>query len=149
MINDQTPVYIDLHGGGMPGDEPPEPAIQRCWHGRERLWVVFWAYGMFGSGLVTAMTLAIVFVGLQIGLVVAPSDTDGGFIGAAIGFGLGALVIVPYFLWMTVSLWRCAPNCFVPVWGRLVRGFVVVQWIGFAMFTYNYLPALKELRSVS
>jgi len=149
MINDQTPVYIDLHGGGTPGDEEPEPIIPRCWHGRERLWVVFWAYGMFGTGAIIAMTLALVFIALQIGLIFAPSNTDGGFIGAVIGSIMGGIVIVPYFIWMTVSLWRCAPNTFVPLWGRLVRGIVVAQWIGFVMIAYNYLPALSELRSAS
>ncbi|MEK9671437.1 MAG: hypothetical protein VW268_02890 [Rhodospirillaceae bacterium] len=140
MINDQTPVYIDLHGGGkLPGDEPPEPLIPRCWHGRERLWVVFWAYGLFGSGLVTGVGLAMIFIAPLIGLVIDPAQTGGGIIGAVIGMAGAAVIAVPYVIWMTVSLWRCAHNTFNPLWGRLTRGWVIVFWLGIAIAGYNYL----------
>lgn len=144
MINDQTPVYIDLHGGGMPGDdEPPDPVLRRCWEGREKLWVVFWAYGVFGSGVIIAGSLALVLIGLQIGLLVAPSDTDGGLVGGIIGIVLGAMAALPYLIWMTVSLWRCAPNCERKIWGQLVRGWVVAQWLGFAMLAHNLSTEIK------
>lgn len=144
MINDQTPVYINLHGGGgMPGDEPPEPIFSRCWHGRERLWVVFWAYGMFGTGVVLACVLAMIFIGLQLGLVFAPQDTQGGYVGGITGMALGAAVAVPYLIWMTVSLWRCAPNVENPVWTRLMRGWLIAEWIGLAMAGYNFAHLLK------
>ncbi len=139
MSNDQTPIFIDLHGGGgMPGEEEPEPIIPKCWHGREKLWVVFWAYGMFGTGAIIAMSLGMIFIGIQVGLILAPSDTSGGLFGAVLGIVLGAAALVPYLIWMTVSLWRCAPNGENPLWGRLVRGLVVAEWIGVAMAGYNF-----------
>ncbi|PIW27023.1 MAG: hypothetical protein COW30_11650 [Rhodospirillales bacterium CG15_BIG_FIL_POST_REV_8_21_14_020_66_15] len=143
MTNDRTPVYIDLHGGGLPGNEPPEPVLGKCWNGRERLWIVFWAYGVFGTGGILASCLAMIFIGLQIGLLVAPQDTDGGYYGGMAGMALGAALAVPYVIWMTVSLWRCAPNCETKMWGRLVRGWLVAQWLGFAMLIYNYAPLIK------
>ena len=144
MINDQTPVYINLHGGGgMPGDEPPEPLIKRCWHGREKLWIVFWAYGVFGTGGILAGCLAMIFIGLQVGLVVAPQDTHGGYIGSLVGMALGAAMALPYLIWMTVSLYRCAPNCETKIWGRLVQGWLVAQWLGIAMLIHNYAHLIK------
>ena len=144
MINDQTPIYIDLHGGGgLPGNEPPEPILKRCWNGHERLWVVFWAYGVFGSGGVLACCLALLFIGLQLGLVFAPQNTDGGYVGGMVGMALGATLAVPYLIWMTVSLWRCAPNCENKLWGRLTRGWLLAQWLGMAMLIYNYAPLIK------
>ena len=143
MINDQTPIYIDLHGGGMPGDEPPEPILSKCWNGRERLWIVFWAYGVFGMGVVIASSLAMIFIGLQIGLLLAPSDTEGGYWGAITGMTFGAALAGPYLIWMTVSLWRCAPNCENPIWGHLMRGWLVAEWLGFAMVAHNYGHLIK------
>jgi hypothetical protein len=143
MINDQTPIYIDLHGGGMPGDEPPEPILRKCWNGRERLWIVFWAYGVFGMGVVIASCLAMILIGLQIGLLFSPKDTDGGYWGAMLGMALGAGLAVPYLIWMTVSLWRCAPNCEVKFWGGLTRGWLVAQWLGMAMLVHNYAHLIK------
>jgi uncharacterized BrkB/YihY/UPF0761 family membrane protein len=144
MNNDQTPVYIDLHGGGgLPGDEPPDPVLPRCWHGREKLWIVFWAYGVFGTGTVLASILAMIFIGLQVGLLFAPQDTEGGYYGAMTGMALGAMVAVPYLIWMTVSLWRCAPNVENPVWTRLMRGWLIAQWIGLAMAAYNFSHLLN------
>ncbi|MEQ8506606.1 MAG: hypothetical protein RIB80_14875 [Rhodospirillales bacterium] len=143
MINDQTPIYIDLHGGGTPGDEPPEPILRKCWHGRERLWIVFWAYGVFGMGVVIASSLAMILIGLQIGLLFAPQDTQGGYYGAITGMVLGSFLAVPYLIWMTVSLWRCAPNCENQIWADLMRGWLIAEWLGFAMVVYNYGHLIK------
>jgi len=139
MSNDQTPVYIDLYGTGRGGgDAPEEPMWKRAWEGRERLWIVFWVCGVFGMGVVIAGWLAVVFIGLQIGLLAAPQDTQGGFAGALTGITLGTLAGVPYLVWMTVSLWRCAPNCEVKLWGRLTRGWLIAQYLGLAMVLWNY-----------
>ena len=139
MGDDRPPVFVDLYGTGRPDDdEPLEPMFRRCWYGREKLWVVFWAYGMFGCGVVIASWLACIFIGLQLGLLIEPVNTDGGLVGAIIGIGLGACIGVPFLVWMTVSLWRCAPNCANPLWGRLVRGWLIAQYLGFAMLACNY-----------
>ena len=91
MTNDQTPIYVNLYGGGgLQPEEPVEPLIKRCWFGREKLWIVFWAYGVFGTGGILAACLAMIFIGLQIGLLFAPQDTQGGYYGALTGMAGGA-----------------------------------------------------------
>lgn len=124
---ERKPIFVDLHGSGMPGgDDPYEPAVPKCWHGREKLWIVFWAYGLFGSGAVLGIWLALTLIALQIGLVIDPVKGGGGLYGATTGLALGALLALPYTVWIAVSLWRCAPNCINPLWGRLVRGGLLV-----------------------
>lgn len=146
MGDDRAPVFVDLHGGGLPDDdEPEEPLLRRCWGGREKLWIVFWVYGIFGWGVIIAGWQACIFLGLQIGLLSNPANTDGGFIGAVTGIILGFLAALPFFIWLSVSLWRCAPNCKNRLWGRLVRGWLVAQYVGMGMFAYNYAGKIDSL----
>ena len=144
MTNDQTPIYVNLYGGGgLQPEEPVEPLIKRCWFGREKLWIVFWAYGVFGTGGILAACLAMIFIGLQIGLLFAPQDTQGGYYGALTGMAGGAALAIPYLVWMTVSLWRCAPNCITKYWGHVVRVWLILQWMGMIYLVYKYAPLIK------
>lgn len=77
--------------------------LGRAWRGEERLWRVFWIYGvLFGIILNVINHIA--------------------------GMFLGASVAVPYLvigvihsIWLVVALWRCAFNAEWRIWGYVIR----------------------------
>lgn len=83
--------------------------VTEPWNGKEQLWKVFWLYNflignalLFGIGLLPQGTLhAAVF-----------------------------LFMLVYFIWIAVSLWRCAYNVDTKLWGHLTRILVVILVIG-------------------
>lgn len=84
-----------------------EPEI-RAWHGELPLAVMFWGYGVGGSGMLAALYLAALDLNqllFQQGLIVT-----------------SAL----YTLWALVALWRCAANASL-FWGTLAR-WLTVAW---------------------
>lgn len=84
--------------------------IKRAWKGEEKLWKVFWLYGVVGGFLLN-------FV-----------------VGLAIGKGMvGFLVQLPYAIWIMVSEWRCAWNASAKFWGVIVRILVVFGVIGYIL----------------
>lgn len=95
--------------------------LKRPWRGEEKLWKVFWLYGVVG--------------GILINLVV----------GLALGEGIiGLLVQLPFTIWIMVSEWRCAWNAGAKFWGYIVRVLVILSVIGylFMMVAVTGLMAL-------
>jgi hypothetical protein len=85
--------------------------IVDAWKGRDRLWRVFWLYGVLTSALITGVFLWLI-----------SSDTA--------GFGLRQLLLaafVPYTAWILVSVWRCAFNARNEVWGHIARA-LTIAW---------------------
>jgi len=80
--------------------------IRRTWRGEEKLWKVFWVYGVAISfiGFFTALCVEI-GTAMSSGLVGTPSESTWYF-----GYYMWLAVSICYFVWITVSLWRCAFN---------------------------------------
>lgn len=131
----EPPQFVDMFGTGErlgqhpggPPDQEDEHFIPKCWGGREQLWKVFWAYGFFGVGLVTAISFAVVIFSLLLGLIASPADLKGGAAGMAFAAAASAFLILPYLVWIHVSVWRSAPNCEDRRWTTRARFFIVIQ----------------------
>lgn len=122
------PQFVDFYGTGRGPSGPPEPFWKAAWKGREPLWKAFWGAFVFGHGLLTAFGIgAMIFAGL-FGLVARPSE----FAIATFSVGIGAIFVVgvalPYLVWASVAVWRCAFNVGDRNWGLWARGAVVVYW---------------------
>ena len=100
---------------------PPRGFIGRSWHGSEKLWKVWWLYFYLLSAFIVATLDQL---------------HQAGFISER----LAALIIMPYIVWIMVSLWRCAANCnwrrwtlFARCWA-LVLGLITLPYLAFAFF---------------
>jgi hypothetical protein len=86
----------------------------RVWRGEERLWVVFWLYGIllpFGFSLV----LEVIPAALLGRFLITPQE-------------LFACWTILYFI-LLVPLWRCAKNVTDSIWTPLVRCSVVLLFL--------------------
>lgn len=75
-------------------------SITRAWKGDEKLWIVFWLYGMLAGTI-----LNILFI-----------DVIGGFVPL-----LGIIWPIVFTIWYLVASWRCAFNVNWRPWGYIVR----------------------------
>ncbi len=87
-------------------------SLSKAWRGEERLWKVFWIYGVIGT-IVLLVLLSIV----------------NSIFGSTIAI-VYALIIVAYTLWLTVAEWRCAFQTDWKIWGYVVRILIVLNLIG-------------------
>jgi hypothetical protein len=82
-------------------------SLRAAWSGLEPLWLVFWVYGAIGSNLIG-------YTFEKVADAVSPY--------------VGLLLILPvmgYYVWVNVSIWRCAANS-GPLWCFLARATVVI-----------------------
>jgi hypothetical protein len=88
--------------------------IKRSWRGEEKLWRVFWLYGVL-LGIAISIVYAIIKGLLDLGwpMVVA-----------AMAF------YAVYQFWLLVSQWRCAWNVNWRGWGYIARFLVVLGFLG-------------------
>ena len=84
-------------------------SIIKSWQGSERLWRVFWVYGVIVS-LAFAMLGAII-ISKHIRSLLIPM----------------AILYNAYLIWFYVSAWRCAFNCDRAIWGYFTRVLVVLS----------------------
>jgi hypothetical protein len=80
--------------------------LKRAWQGEERLWKVFWVYGVAVSciGFFTALAVEI-GTAMSTGVVGTPSESTCFFV-----YDAWLAVSSCYWVWIIVSLWRCAFN---------------------------------------
>jgi len=78
--------------------------VKQCWRGEERVWRVFWVYGL---GL---FVVIIIGAGLLQSIIFRP----------------WLLLLLVHAVWLSVSLWRCAFNSQHKVTGYLIRAWVIV-----------------------
>jgi magnesium-transporting ATPase (P-type) len=121
-----TPRFIDINA---PFEENPEPSWKRSWKGEELLWKVFWGWFLGGLGVILGSSIGFMVLAMILGFAVSPTSLNAGVLGLASGSALLVLTIVPYSFWISVSLWRCAPNCLSKKWSYAARGFVVIYGI--------------------
>jgi len=85
--------------------------IKRSWRGEEKLWRVFWLYYMLGELIFFMFLYLIMFL---ISIVVTSEPP----------FLIILVYVIPvfgYFIWIIVSLWKCAFNTNWKGWGYLIR----------------------------
>jgi hypothetical protein len=81
----------------------------RAWRGEEKLWKVFWGYGIAISSILASVYAVAIYVdriALQQVLL---------------------LTFMAYTAWILISVWRCASNTMEKLWGLLAR-FLTVAW---------------------
>lgn len=83
-------------------------AIKRAWKGQEKLWKVWWLYGVLVVIALALMQKMLPMVPLMVFVVVR----------------------LLYSLWWYVAAWRCAWNASAKFWGILVRILVVLSAVG-------------------
>ncbi len=83
--------------------------ISNSWQGSEKLWRVFWLYGV-----IPALTLGVV------GAYAILNNLD------VLIIFLTVLNII-YLIWFYVSAWKCAFNCSWKGWGYTMRAVVTIN----------------------
>lgn len=85
--------------------------IQRALSGKEKLSLVFWGYYILGQlGLALLAGALLTFI---------PSETA--------RFALTAILVLPYMIWASWSVWVCAYNVDQKYWGHAARAVVVIS----------------------
>jgi hypothetical protein len=92
----------------------------RAWRGEQRLWKVFWVYGVVTSGVLIAFYVTAFYVD-RIAL-----------------RQVLLLCFAPYTAWILVSVWRCASNTKEKLWGTLAR-FLTVAWAANTILVLTFL----------
>jgi hypothetical protein len=87
--------------------------IAKAWRGEERLWKVFWIYNFL--------------IGIAMGM---PIEYIENLIALSIFF---IAVFLPWGVWVTVSMWRCAFNSGWRGWGYIVRGIVILALVAIVL----------------
>ncbi|MBV2091682.1 MAG: hypothetical protein KUF72_12430 [Candidatus Thiodiazotropha sp. (ex Ctena orbiculata)] len=85
--------------------------IKSAWSGNEKRTLVFWGYylsGQLGLGLLVGTLL-----------VVIPSET--------VQITAAVLLLLPYVIWVSWSVWACAYNVGQKYWGHAARVVVVIS----------------------
>jgi hypothetical protein len=126
-VNSSDPVFVDLHGIGNGPDL--DPVWKRCWMGKEPLWRVFWGWFVCGHGTILGCSVGFMVLAMLLGFVVSPGSLSSGIAGMATGAVLLVLAAVPYTIWSSVSVWRCAYNCIDQRWGHVVRGVILIYGV--------------------
>lgn len=95
--------------------EPVTNLIKKSWRGEHSLGVIFWGY---------YVGFTVIYIICLTALVTAsPSPLD------LILLIAGSLFLIPYGIWILVSIWRCAKNSSF-VWKLLARAWIVIFLIG-------------------
>jgi hypothetical protein len=109
-------------------------SVQQAWKGEERLWRVFWVYGValsvigfLGSSAVELATA------MSSGVVGTPSESKW-----YLYYHIWLAVAECYWVWLGVSLWRCAFNVQKRIWGHVARALAVVVVIASPIQLYFY-----------
>jgi hypothetical protein len=98
--------------GDLPGGTS-STFITLYWSGRGKLWKIYWMYGTFVGWLLVPIYILAARSGIPVRAI------------------SGALL--PYRVWVVVSIWRCAFNSESRTWGYVAR---ILAVIGFSSTTY-------------
>lgn len=95
--------------------------VKRAWKGETKLWIVFWLFG------VAVTTVGFIAFGLLMGILLGVLSMTGAPLIVVKVLGILVIIIpVIYYIWNAVSLWRCAWNAKLKIWGYIVRVLVVL-----------------------
>jgi hypothetical protein len=107
--------------GDLP-DETPSSFITLYWSGRGKLWKIYWVYGTFVGWLLVPIYILAARSGIPVR----------GISGA----------LLPYRVWVLVSVWRCAFNAENRVWGH-------VPMLTTKKVSYAWIPASRSAADAS
>jgi hypothetical protein len=96
------------------------------WKGNEPCWVAYWIFGV-------VLTKLFNLVGERS----LPADPTVEVSSARMGFAvIVAILFLVHVVFMSVAVWRCAPNASHPLWTFLARAMLVVGLVvgGMAVF---------------
>jgi len=85
--------------------------LRSYWGGERPLWPIFWLWGVVGSWLIAAILGGLAYL----------TGGDWTF------FVISAAVMIPYTVWILVSVWRCAENAAESHWATIAR-FLTIAW---------------------
>jgi hypothetical protein len=97
-----------------------ENFVTNGWRGYFPLFQAFWRYYLVGR--LIAFVIALLLV------------ANGGFI----GWFIGIMIWVPYWIWSFVTMWQCAFNSDVPYLGYVVRILLYVEAV-YILFNPTWL----------
>ncbi|MEW8494953.1 MAG: hypothetical protein AB2604_14205 [Candidatus Thiodiazotropha taylori] len=85
--------------------------ISSAWSGKEKLSLVFWGYYILGQlGIALLVGTLLTFI---------QSETA--------QIALSAILVLPYMIWASWSVWACAYNVEQKYWGHAARAVVVIS----------------------
>ncbi len=138
---DGGPVFIDVYGTskrlglelsnkdngshGFEGPHPDGPFWLRTLKGEVPLWVVFWGGFFCGHGIVLALSVAVMLVGVIMGISMDPERNAESLIAAKVIIGVMGTLMTVFGTWAVISVWRCAKHAEKPKWAIAARSIVV------------------------
>lgn len=144
------PVFVDIYGTskrlgmkppsltpgnnsshGFEGPHPEGPFWLRGLQGRLPLWIAFWGGFFFGHGIVLALSVGTLVIGVVAGLTIDPERVSESMTAARfIMYAIGGLMIL-FGTWSTITVWRSAVHAEEKKWGitaRVVVAFYLLIW---------------------
>ena len=133
------------------------PTILKCWHGEEKLYIVFWVWGVLVG---TFISFVMEFLWWPYGFVPLQNIRFGKSFESIGYFNLFLLLVILvlgiicllYWIWVIISIWRCSWNVKNKKWGwaaRIVVSLAVVLNFVSIILTnlynnlFNYLNLLS------
>ena len=124
--------------------------ISKCWHGEEKLSVVFWVWGVLVGSLISFLIEILwwpyVFVPVQNMRIDKGIESIGYFNFFLMIVVLTAMIIIIfYWIWVVVSIWRCSWNVKSKRWGWIARIVVSLAIIlNFINIIYLHDPDISD-----
>ena len=102
------------------------PTILKCWHGEEKLYIVFWVWGVLVG---TFISFVMEFLWWPYGFVPLQNIRFGKSFESIGYFNLFLLLVILvlgiicllYWIWVIISIWRCSWNVKNKKWGWAAR----------------------------
>ena len=120
--------------------DPRAEIVRSYWKGEQPLWQAFWLNGIVFAGIIFSLLILAARAATDWAALDLENDD---LLGALIMFSVVAfcwLVMGLYYLWMWISIWRCAPNTGQVKWMYIARTLIVVDLVGGVIFLgYRYL----------
>ncbi len=148
------PVFVDIYGTagrlgldrknggkqgthGFEGPHPDGPFWLRGLQGRLPLWVAFWGGFFFGHGIVLALSVGALVIGVVAGLTIDPERVNESMTAAIfIMYPIGGLMIL-FGAWSTITVWRSAVHAGEKKWGIAARGAVLFYLLVWGFTVWN------------
>ena len=118
--------------------------IKRAWRGEERLWKVWWLFGvfinvsglLFGWLLVRVSQLIVIKLNLNFDSFLE-SHLFISLLLSVVGILLGCAILYYYLTWWGMA-WACAHNARNRSWGYVAKGCVILSIIKFSLEVCGY-----------
>ena len=146
-MSNHDPVFIDQFntGGKISGGSQvligllnEGPVWKQSWNGETELWRVFWLYFIMGHGVLLAIGCGLMILCILVGLATNPNLIASGI--AVVGVFIFVIVLI-FYIWSFVAIWRCAGNCQIKAYGTSARVLMIGYVATLAIPMINYLSS--------